>query len=497
MAGKERNCTRAMYMGILATVLVAGTAGGAKAQEPDCVTDLEILVAHTMQSYAGYPIEVRGRRDAEYAAMTTRVRGNARRATSTEACIAALREFTDWFHDPHLFVTEVPRFSEHRLRAFRDAAERRALTRDEAVAYIESRGAALDPVEGFWYDETAEIAVVRDPRARPARFVGVVVESSSEAWAPGDVRAWIRRVADGEYQIMLFVEDRSPRHVRGALYKDGLILRLAPHAWGRRAPVEPSHRGLLHPADPRAPTLSLRDSAAVVISIPSHDPKYRAALDSLLQLHADDLGRAATLVIDIRGNEGGSSRTTASLDGYLGSPTRDAPSRSVGPPVVLASPANRRAFERWTQWFDPVPAWLTNLLRDLEERAGELVSYVPSEGDAGTAEDGPDVVQEYPRRVGILIDEGVVSAGEAFVLKARRFDRVTVFGRPTKGSIDYQNVQLLPLASTERGFFLGYPTQAATKNLPEEGYNRTGVEPDVWLGPGVDDPVSFVLEHFD
>ena len=473
------------------SLLILPVAGSAWAQDLPCETDFDVLAATTMRNYVGYPIEVSGRRDAEYAEMITRVRGSARLASSTAACIEALREYTDWFDDPHLFVTEFPRYSEEQLAVFRADAERHPLAREAVLARL-ADGDSLDPIEGVWYDEAGEIAVVRDSAVGSNRFLGVVLSSTSDAWEPGDVKARIRRVGPNEYRLVLRMDDRSPRHVEGAIHKGGLLFRFAPHAWGRRAPIGPHDAGLLHPTDPRAPTLTFAESGAPVISIPSHDPKYQVALDSLLQAHAADLQRSRMLVVDLRGNEGGGARTTNGLEPYYWSPSGEAPPKPVGPPVVLASPANLEAFQRWTEWYDPVPAWLSALLRDLEERTGEIVSYDPSDGDNAPAAD-PPVVHENPRHVAILIDGGVVSAGEAFVLKARRHDRVTVYGQPTAGSIDYQNVQLLPLASRGRGFFLGYPTQAATRNLPQDGINRTGVEPDVPMAEDVEDPIGFIL----
>lgn len=291
------------------------------------------------------------------------------------------------------------------------------------------------------------------------------------------------------------MDDRSPRHVEGTIYRSGLLLRIAPYAWGRRYPIDPHQEGLLHPMDPRAPTVSLQDEGTVVFSIMSHDPKYRSVIDSLVLVHALDLQKAHTLVLDIRGNEGGSSSTANSLEPYYYSAIREASDSQVGPPVVLASPANLRAFQRWTQWFDPLPRWLSDLLIDLEEQTGELVSYTPSDNEEDDVPYDPGVVYDYPRHVAVLIDEGVASAGESFVLKTRPNDRVTVYGRPTQGSIDYQNVQLLPLACRARGLYLGYPTQAISVDLPQDGFNRSGIQPDVVINSDVSDPISFILEN--
>lgn len=490
--------TRTSRLPVLPTLIALGLLltgpRGATGAAQSCADDFEVLVTKVQENYAGYTLEVAGRRDAEHDALVERVRARAEAAGSVEECIYALREYTAWFRDPHLFIGQFPAYDSATLAAFAAAVERVPLFRADAVARLDD-AADLDPIEGIWYDEATEIAVVPDTASGPGRFLGVVVSSSSNSWQAGEVKARITRTNDRSYRVVLLMDDRTPRYIEGEIYKDDLLLRLAPFAWGRRYPMRPRNEGLLHPADPRAPQLVVRSADAIVLSIPSHDPKYRPALEAMVEQHAAALDGAPLLIVDLRGNEGGSSGTTRVLAPYYHSakrPDRSAPEASseATSPVVLASPANLRAFERWKEWYDPDPEWLTTLLAELERRTGELVAFP---GSRGTDRPPPDRISENPRRFAVLIDRGVVSAGEAFVLEVRRYDRVTVYGQPTGGSIDYQNVQMLRLADEERGFVVGYPTLAASATLPEGGHNATGILPDVEIGPEVEDPIGFIL----
>lgn len=476
---------------LLALGLVVATPVTAHAATQRCAEDFEALVAAVAENYAGYVLEVAGRRDAEHEALVERVRAQADSAASAEECIYALREYTAWFRDPHLFVGQFPAYDSARLAAFAAAVERVPLSRADVVARLDA-SSGLDPIEGIWYDEATEIAVVPDTGAGTGQFLGVVVASSTDTWRPGEVKARIVRTDRCSYRVMLRMDDHTPRYIEGELYKDDLLLRLAPYAWGRRYPIRPRQEGLLNPLDPRAPQFVVRSGDAIVLSIPSHDPKYRQALESLVEKHAAALDGASRLIVDLRGNEGGSSATTRVLEPYYHSaerPDRAAP--PTGSPVVLASPANLRAFERWKEWYEPDPEWLTTLLSELERRPGELIAF----HESGTADRPPPArISENPQEFAVLIDRGVVSAGEAFVLEVRRFDRVTVYGEPTGGSIDYQNVQMLRLAVGERGFVVGYPTLATSADLPEGGHNATGILPDVEIGPDVEDAIGFILE---
>lgn len=479
---------------LIALVLLVTVPGEATSATQNCVDDFETLVAKVQENYAGYALEVAGRRDAEHDALVERVHARAEAAASAEECIYALREYTAWFRDPHLFIGQFPAYDSASLAALADAVERVPLSRADVVARLDG-APDLDPIEGIWYDETTEIAVVPDTASGPGEFLGVVVSSSTDTWRFGEVKARITRTDGRSYRVVLRMDDRTPRYIEGEFYKDDLLLRLAPFAWGRRYPIRPRDEGLLDPVDPRAPQFVVRSADAIVLSIPSHDPKYRPALEALVDRHAAALDGAPLLIVDLRGNEGGSSGTTRMLAPYYYSaerPERAAPEEGseAASPVVLASPANLRAFQRWKDWYDPDPEWLTTLLEELEQRPGELVAFP---GSGGTDRPPPARISENSRRFAVLIDRGVVSAGEAFVLEVRRYDRVTVYGQPTGGSIDYQNVQMLRLADEKRGFVVGYPTLAASATLPEGGHNATGILPDVEIGPDVEDPLGFIL----
>lgn len=497
---------------VVTATLLAVLPAGSPAAAQDCATDFDVLVARTQRNYAAYPIEVLGRRDAEYAALLTRARGAASRATSDRACLSALESYTRWFRDPHLFVTHSPRRTPGELASLRKVAERVRLSMAQAVRELLAPGSA-DPIVGIWYDRGLEIAVRRPEDGREDTLLAVVVASDLDAWSPGDVIARITPRGGAGYRIDLVAEDRTTRFLEGRLYKGRSLLRMAPYAWGRRLPPPDRQGNLLHPDDPRAPIIARRGEGVFVLSVPSHDPRYRTALDSIVREAGERLRRAEILVIDLRGNEGGSSGTTAALLPYLGAlealaanasaraPERAESSDEAAPsdappavPVVYSSPANIAQFRRWTEWYDPDPEWLTEFLEELERRPGELVDLITADDPAPGPDAAPAAGPDY---VALLVDRGTVSAAEAFVLRAHQHDRVTVFGENTGGSIDYQNVQILPLARRDTGFLLGYPTIASSARLPEGGFNRTGIAPDVRIPATVDDPIAAVLRYYE
>ena len=91
------------------------------------------------------------------------------------------------------------------------------------------------------------------------------------------------------------------------------------------------------------------------------------------------------------------------------------------------------------------------------------------------------------------MDRGVASAGEAFVLQARRSTKVTLYGDRTAGMIDYQSVMVVRLACRDRGILFGYPMIAASATLPKDGLNARGIQPDERIDPSVVDAIEWTL----
>lgn len=368
-------------------------------------------------------------------------------------------------------------------------------------------------MEGLWLDPAGlKLAIVRhdmdseasEASANPRRFVGFVLTSSIEGWTPGDVKADFTALADRSYDVILYDDARAATrpHVykRGQdggarLQRDGLLLHMPPTTWGKVHPVRPGQEGLIDPLDPRAPTARRLNDGTVVFHVPSHSPGHAARLRALVEQYRGALGRAETFIIDLRGNEGGSTFVTNVLMPFLVTPEkRTASYLAGGESAVLASPDNVAYFKR-TSW---APEGLVARLE--AANPGTVVPFadpVPDDQSSGEeTKPDADVAMGYPRNVAILTDVMTVSAAEAFVLKAMRNHKVTLFGEATGGSIDYQNVGIVGFGCPAAGLHVGYPTIIGSDRLPEGGVRPSGIVPNVPLDSRGRDPIQQIIEHY-
>ena len=438
-----------------------------------CATTLALLERKMMLDYAGYTLELRGERLTQFAEMKRQMQQRADR-TRGDDCYFVLNDFVEWFDDPHLFVYQSTRLDTAETTRRAAAVKRLNVTEASARDYYKRRGARLDPIEGIWYDRGLRVAVLPDSTLGAGRFVAVMLSSDTSIWQPGAVRARFVRRPDGSYDAQVSEPNYALAHRRAEIYRH-VLLRLSPGIWGKELPVPPADSGTLDPVDPHRP-VAYRRNGTLVFAIPSHSG-FKPALDSLVERHRAEMSTADKLIIDLRGNEGGGSGMTESLEPFVSLKEELPNPFPLDRPVMLSSDDQityaRRAFGSDTS------AFVRSLLERLRGHPGELVPLNDPADTVKKVDPRDWVVSTGPKRVGVLIDRGTVSASEVFVLYALRSPRATVFGEPTAGALDYQSTSIVPLSPNEKRWYLGYGTITRGPGLPVGGMRGKGIPPQV------------------
>ena len=457
------------------------------ASEPSCATDLALLERKLHLDYAGYTLELRGDRLRAFTAMKAAAQTRADTATG-EVCYAVLRDFVEWFDDPHLFLYENTDLDSAETTRRAAAAERSTITEESARAYLRRHVATLDPIEGIWYDRGLRFAVVPDSGHGPSAFVAVLLTNDSSVWQPGAVRARIVRRGENAYDVRLSLRNYAIVHRRAEVYRH-VLLRLSPGIWGKEFPVPSPDSGTLDPLDPHRPVL-YRRNGSLVFAIPSHDG-FRGVVDSLVSANQEALRHADRMIIDLRGNEGGGSAMTEALEPFI-SLREERPNPFPSNGALMWSSDDQIAYAR-RSFGAETTAFVRSLVDRLKAHPGELVPLRDPSSPAPVQQSRDWVVTSGPRAVAVLIDRGTVSASEVLVLTALQSPRATVFGEPTAGALDYQSASIVSLSPQEKRWYLGYGTITRSRDLPRGGMRGHGIPPQVKIDlKHVADPVAYV-----
>lgn len=454
-------------MGVPAGAQTAATPLNTPA--PDCATTLDSLEAKIRQNYAGFLLEVRGVRKAAYDSVV-RVARHTAAALPLRQCFPVLSDLVTWFNDPHLFVFQSPTVDSLTAAERQRSVRHVAIGRDEIVRDIRARGNRVDPIEGLWYDGATHYGVVPDPDGTPGKFAAVLLTADSAAWPAGAIRGWFVRQPDNSYATTLYTRGFAQLTLTGQIHRRS-VLRLSPGMWGKVFPLSAADTGWLDASDVHRPRVVVRPRS-VVVSVPSHDPRYTRMLDSMVRAVDSLIKQRGLLIIDVRGNEGGSSTMTRALHPYITTTEQRPTPFDSGHAVVMSSPAQIAFAKRFTG--NDTSAFIRDLVARMDAHPGELV---PIETTPSPTPPEPHYDGDW--KVVVLTDRGTVSAAEVLVMHALRSTRAVVVGEPTAGALDYQTVQIIGLGTGDRRWALGYPTIAAHKDLPQRGMRGKGIAPHV------------------
>ncbi|MEP7382206.1 MAG: S41 family peptidase [Gemmatimonadota bacterium] len=485
-APRVRSRTRILLGLCLAvpTISIAPPTGGASVRaqlaRPSCQQTLDSIDAKLRDNYAGFLLEVRAARRSAYDAM----RAEQRRAgaeVSLDDCFPILSRYIDWFDDPHLFVYQSPTPDSASANKRRGALRTLDVSDSAIRRDLSNRRDARDPIEGIWYDGATRIGVVRDA-ASTERYVAVLLASDTLGWPAGAVRATFERRPDGGYATTLTTRAFGELRLVARIHRR-VVLRLSPGMWGKAFPVAAEDTAFVDPTDVHRPSVAVRPRS-VVVSVPSHDPRFTSRLDRLVTEVDSVIRDRRLLIIDLRGNEGRGSQTTRVLDPYISTAVSGPTPYDSGVPVMLSSRAQVAYARRFTGTDTSV--LVRSLVARLEASPGALVPLeeTPSARSHDRSLDGD-------WQVVVMVDRGTVSASEVLVLRALRSTRAVVVGENTAGALDYQSVQIVGLGTGDRRWALGYPTITAHADLPKRGMRGTWIAPTVRVDwHTLDDPIA-------
>lgn len=470
---------------------------GAAVQQPvapahaascSCADVLEQYVAWVEGNHIGYVMEVLQGDPSPYERRKSNYRRRARRTPLPE-CVHLVNDWLGYFGDPHLAAV---RQRPDSLLAARGVPLSLGMRSVPALT-ARVRRPDRDPVEGVWRSGSRQLIVAEDPTLRGV-FVVTVAKADSSLGPYGAVIARLERDTErGIYRV----SGARPfaDATRASLHRDA-ILHLGRTTWARDVPRR-SATNPVHPTDPLHPTLRVLDDETVLVTLPSHLPQYRAALDSLIVAHRDALSRAPILLIDVRGNQGGSGDTARPLAPFYFSPELWADPPRNEPGWIMASPYTKGLYRylRRVMGGDEADAWIRATVDTLE--TAETGALVRDRFDL-VEPFRPDSVNASTRFVGIVTDWINMSAVDAFLLEATASDRVIVFGEATESAIDYQNAWAVaidePAVCGGEGFLVVYPRNASSW-MPEAPINPTGLIPDVPFDEATDDWVRAAHEY--
>jgi len=212
------------------------------------------------------------------------------------------------------------------------------------------------------------------------------------------------------------------------------------------------------------------DDSTLLLSLPNFDGNNKSLVDNLINSNRDKLLSTPYLIIDMRGNGGGTDPTFSSVLPFLYTNPVELKGNDV-----LASKENINEFEKLfnsNAMSGDLKEWGKSIINRMKANPGKFVVYAADNTVRF------DVVTQNPRKIGILINHNCASSAEQFLLFARECKKVVLFGQPTSGTLDYSNV--LTVQCPSPAFNFGHAT-TKTHMLPNFSVDKEKIKPNVYL----------------
>lgn len=462
------------------------------AQPCDCNAAFAFAVQKIGTNYAGFQDKVNRETRPSYKVHTDSLQQQAKLPVNqTEAtCIELIRTWKAFFKDGHVQAytkgNNAGALDKDSIRNLYKASETVALTEASFKAYLQQQK-ALHPLEGIWRNEDGNyrVGIVKEG----AILKAFVLKADSVYWMPGQVKMklysngnnWRTDYYMGNHELQQ--KSLTINADNNAFSVDGL---------GQWLKIDAASGQILNQqyyAGSGVVQLRQLSKETLVLTIRSFSENYRHLIDSIVGANHLLLTSTPNLIIDVRGNGGGSDYSFQPLLTYLYThPYQRVTSQT------FCTDDNIDRYRRLGQMNVFTEAEKANFLKratDMEQHKGTFWSSAPAYIDAE-----PQTVQAFPEKIAVMVDGGCASTTEQFLLDPVTNSRKTkIYGVPTAGVLDYANMDNFDIPGTNMG--IGYATSRSRRVDLGKGIDNKGVKPQVTIGKEVADWVQFVKQELE
>lgn len=453
------------------------------AQNCDCLSQFNFFEEKIRINYSGFRDKVTRQNQEQFNEHTAKYRSLAATAGSDTACFRIMSDWKKWFRDGHvqLSMSSSAAATPEEVRARFSGAEKISISEAEARNYFDQPG--IHPAEGIWQsvEGNYRIALMRKPAAH-RDFAAIILKADSVYWMPGQIKFELKSAQNpGTFSANYFMRDHSINPDTATL--EGQTLKFG--KTGGWYMVYP--RTGEKPKSAEIFRLTSLDSSTALLVIPTMSETVRTQLDSLITANKALLNRKPNLIIDCRGNGGGSDITYRLVTPLLYT------NRTYGyRNQTWATKDNADKYDQLSKNTD-YPRGTRNygarMYKKILRHQGKFI------GRKGKVKNRKLTSQEYPKRVAVLIDGRCASSCESFVEEARQSKKVILIGVNTMGVSDYGNLHRIDLPCQK--FSMAWPTTRSSAVAAGKGIDNVGFPPDVRLDAGTKDWVEFARVYLN
>lgn len=453
-------------------VLVLTNSIFAQQKVCSCSEVFEKLVTKVETEYPGF--EHKTKDLIAYAEFKDNLAIEAKKSINNN-CSKILKKYTDFFKDPHMWVSVNDDISE----VTNSSSNSIEINLENYKKNIQS---TKDEYEGIWSNESYTFGI---QKTAENEYTGFIIESKSNLWKPKDIK--FKLFSNGKFEYALL--DRTLKngnfqlYEEGILFLDGISVALVKQTPKPKVSEEKIQNKLKELVGFYFKRITPKTS---ILKLPSFEYQNLQTIDELIENNKNLLEESENLIIDLRGNPGGTTTAYQKLLPYI-----SGKSIHHSGAEFLATQTYINNLEAYKKTLDKNVSTegIDNQIKTLKENLGKFVNF-----NQDSKPETVELVAKSPKNVIIFADKGTGSSAEYFLFIAKQSKKVKVFGLPSYGALDYGNAYLIDFGCKDYQLFM--PTYRALR-LPDYPIDNIGIQPDVYVDTSVKDWTDFAVEYLE
>ena len=432
-----------------------------------CESEFDWLKSTFENNDAGFQYSVEQKGLDFYSAHNNATLARIHSAKSQAQCHTVLRDWLTFFRKGHIGLALNTDGSE--------VAVRESVVHDFDLSAFKQhlKNQRDETLEGIWQFSSYTVALKKEGNV----YNGFIIESSNPSWKAGQVKFIVNDPEDNKSaKVTFFMGDHTARQIdtMTLLGNNELVLGNSFIVMSRQEPRQESSPEItryVRLLSTKAPLFEKISENTVLIRIPAFDHAFKKDIDAVIAKHLDTILKTENLIIDIRGNGGGSDVSYASLLPIL----YTNPIRTVGMEYLSTELNNSRmlGFLQNPHFSEEEKQWAKDGYDILNQHIGSYINI-----DEDVTVETFDKIEPLPKSIGVLVDSSNGSTAEQFLLAAKQSKKVKLFGQTTAGVLDISNMYQTDSPS---GTFTLYYSLTKSLRIPHMAIDGVGIQPDYYI----------------
>lgn len=280
-----------------------------------CSEEFEFLKDYVEKNHPAFGDNVNESNISQYHEFVAQLVREIQKDPVNDHCILYLKSYLAYFKDNHSQINDrgivVDENDEEAMKQFFSSSrfqqrERATGDLEDIEAYLNSGKA--DALEGIYesQDGAYKVAVVKNQN-NFRDYYGVILESKTKIWEPGQVKFELKKLDENRFQGYFYYKFYSLNSETVSL--EGIRLG----SWKKLGVTTQENVVSAPSSNPYQNLFEFRkiDVQTGYLSIRTFDGYFKNQFDSLLEAHETDMLNIPKLIIDVRGNGGGSDALLA------------------------------------------------------------------------------------------------------------------------------------------------------------------------------------------